>query len=68
MKSYIKIGTEEIEKVSDTCVETCPYCENEVEIETKFEKQECPKCGSIIKPCNLCLTDKIKCIECPLDK
>lgn len=51
---------------STTFVECCPNCENEVVLETKFEKQICPICGKKILPCSLCyrcqdicpLTDK----------
>ena len=36
------------------CVEYCPECENEVLLETTFQKQICPVCGKVIYPCNLC--------------
>ncbi len=39
---------------STTFVECCPHCENEVVLETKFEKQICPICGKKILPCSLC--------------
>lgn len=38
----------------DYCVEMCGECEEEVELETKFEIQICPSCGKPIAPCNLC--------------
>lgn len=50
---------------SDTCVEYCPHCGNEVLFESKFEKQECPICKQSIAPCSLCdtCTD-----DCPFRK
>ena len=41
---------------SDTCVECCPHCGNEVLLKSKFEKQECPICKQSIAPCSLCDT------------
>lgn len=38
----------------DYCTEWCAECDEEVELETKFEMQVCPNCGKPIAPCNLC--------------
>lgn len=44
-----------MEIISDTCWEWCPHCEEEVELQSKFEVQVCPSCGRPILPCNLCV-------------
>lgn len=28
----------------ETCTELCPYCEEEAELEYRFEKQQCTHC------------------------
>ena len=43
-----------MEIISDTCLEWCPYCEEEVELQSKLDMQVCPSCGKPIWPCNLC--------------
>lgn len=43
-----------IEELNDKCYEWCPECEEEVELDTRFEMQICPSCGKPIAPCNLC--------------
>lgn len=48
--------------------ELCPYCEHEVELENKFESQQCPNCNKIILPCSLCDMDKVNCSKCPIEK
>ena len=41
-------------ELTDKCYEWCPECEEEVELDTRFEMQICPSCGKPIAPCNLC--------------
>ena len=54
----------EFAELTDKCDEWCPHCEEEVELDTRFEMQICPSCGKPIAPCNLCGG---KCISpCPL--
>lgn len=53
-----------IEKIT----ECCPHCENEVELDEKFERQHCPVCGAMIAPCNMCDHDTCDCANCELDK
>ena len=43
------------------CVELCPYCDNEVVLETKFQWQTCPICNKEIKPCCLCSDCNTQC-------
>lgn len=38
----------------DHIVEFCPHCENEVVLDAKFQKQYCPICNKLIKPCSMC--------------
>jgi len=52
-------------------IESCPFCDNEVELENKFVKQICPSCGYNILPCSICEhTNKqgshTECVTCPL--
>lgn len=54
----------EFAELTDKCYEWCQECENEVELDTRFEMQICPSCGKPIAPCNLCSG---RCITpCPL--
>jgi predicted RNA-binding Zn-ribbon protein involved in translation (DUF1610 family) len=46
--------------------EVCPFCEQEVELENKYNPQKCPNCGEYILPCSIC--DKDTCINCELEK
>ena len=46
--------------------EWCPHCEDEVELEEKFERQECPNCKEKILPCAQCVI--YECSRCPLEK
>lgn len=50
--------------------EWCPCCENEVQLEDKFEIQTCPSCGEPISPCSICTHEdyilRKDCSECPL--
>lgn len=41
-------------ELTEKCWEWCPHCEDEVELDTRFEMQICPSCGKPIAPCNLC--------------
>lgn len=54
--------------IEKTCWEFCHHCDNEVELETKWEVQTCPVCGCAIAPCNLCFPYDSDCNKCPLDK
>ena len=54
--------------VYDTCWEFCHYCNNEVELKTKWEVQTCPICGHALAPCNLCYPYTTNCASCPLSK
>lgn len=44
----------EFAELTEKCWEWCPHCEEEVELDTRFEMQICPSCGKPIAPCNLC--------------
>lgn len=46
--------------------ELCPKCDNEVELDTRFETQICPRCKELIKPCALCVL--MNCNDCEFDK
>jgi hypothetical protein len=46
--------------------EYCPHCENDVELELKFQPQICSSCKNIILPCSLCDTNAVECSKCPL--
>ena len=48
--------------------EVCPHCDSEVELLSKFKVQKCPECGRQIKPCSLCIMDKVKCCFCPIGR
>ena len=57
--------------VCDACdekkvTELCPFCEREVELQSKFEIQHCPHCNKPIKPCSLCNCDICDCANCSL--
>lgn len=45
--------------------EICPHCDEEVQLESKFEAQVCPSCLKIILPCSIC-THKENCENCVL--
>lgn len=46
-------------------VEFCPVCEHEVKLyPIMFERQKCPKCGAMIKPCSMCDCDICDCAKC----
>lgn len=47
--------------------EWCPLCEEEVEIEEKFEVQICPNCGKPILPCGVLESCSNMCGKCPLE-
>lgn len=47
--------------------EWCQKCEEEVELECKFQTQKCPNCGADINPCSLCDMDVVDCSDCELD-
>lgn len=49
-----------------TIDELCPHCNETVELEDKFEIQQCPSCGALIEPCSIC--ESMKCGNCPLEK
>ena len=52
-------------------VEYCPHCESEVELEYKFEVQQCPNCKRSIRPCSICVEHlgfPTDCVKCPLVK
>jgi hypothetical protein len=54
----------EFAELTEKCWEWCQECEDEVELDTRFEMQICPSCGKPIAPCNLCSG---RCITpCPL--
>ena len=55
-------------EVYKTTWEMCPYCDCEVELETKWEAQVCPECGMLIAPCSLCYPYDCKCGDCRLSK
>ena len=44
----------EFAELTEKCWEWCQECEEEVELDTRFEMQICPSCGKPIAPCNLC--------------
>lgn len=48
----------------ETVTEWCSSCENEVELEIKFQRQICPSCKIEILPCAQCKNQN--CSECPL--
>jgi hypothetical protein len=48
----------------ETVSEWCSNCQNEVELERKFQRQICPICKIEIFPCAQCTEDG--CSECPL--
>ena len=55
----------------NTTIEYCPHCDSEVELEYKFEVQQCPRCKRSIKPCSICtiiLDFPNDCKDCPLVK
>ena len=54
----------EFAELTEKCWEWCPHCEEEVELDTRFEMQICPSCGKRIAPCNLCGGNCIS--PCPL--
>jgi predicted RNA-binding Zn-ribbon protein involved in translation (DUF1610 family) len=55
-------------------IEACPYCDIEVELEDKMEKQPCPNCNRNILPCTFCFdthidkNETVKCWECPIEE
>lgn len=51
-----------------TATEYCYCCESEVELENKFEVQNCPVCENEIYPCSLCDMDTVKCSDCQFNK
>lgn len=62
-EDYIKLFKK---KLNITVNEICPYCEHEVELKTVFEKQICPNCKQLIKPCSMCNMDQVTCSKCKL--
>ena len=44
----------EFAELTEKCWEWCQECEEEVELDTRFEMQICPSCGKPIAPFNLC--------------
>jgi DNA-directed RNA polymerase subunit RPC12/RpoP len=62
-KYWSQSSLEEYQK-NQTVSEWCPHCENEVELEQRFESQSCPNCRIKILPCAQCLTQD--CGNCPL--
>lgn len=48
-----------------TIIELCPHCNEEVELEDKYETQICPSCGTRIQPCSIC--EHMICGNCPLE-
>lgn len=53
--------------VVETTWEMCPFCEEEVELQTSFKLQPCPNCGAMIAPCSLCDMVYVNCSLCPLN-
>jgi hypothetical protein len=47
--------------------ELCPHCEEETQLENKFEVQYC-KCGKPIIPCSICPNNYEGCTTCKLQK
>ena len=59
----VAYGEDEISIETSPIHEYCPYCEDEVELQNRFEIQTC-SCGEKIKPCCLCESCST---NCPLD-
>lgn len=57
-------GVEEV-TVNETTFEVCPHCDEEVQLESKFEAQVCSSCNTIILPCSICPVSD-NCLNCPL--
>jgi len=57
-------GVEEV-TANETTFEVCPHCNEEVQLESKFEAQVCPSCNTIILPCSICPVND-NCLNCPL--
>lgn len=52
----------------DMIIELCPYCEQEVNLQNKFEMQVCPNCKDKVIPCSVCPYEYSRCSDCPLER
>lgn len=57
------IEYKEVISMPGKVIEMCPFCMEEVELDPiPMERQPCPRCGALIRPCCLCaIGDTVDC-------